>query len=251
MSNDDLVARLVRAVDDAGPLGAPPSARRQLTAVCATLRVALGAAACSVARLEDDQLVYEAADGAGADKIVGTRLSLRVGIASYVARTGRAMAIDQVQDDPRFARDVAERTGYSPTSMLVVPVIGGDGAALGVVSVLDRTAGDGDPLAVATAAAAHAALLLPSIDAIVRLGPGLLAALAALVESGDGDLAAALRVAADSEAERNADLDDDELSTSLLGVVAAMAELRTAGPRTAAGAERILAEVAALMRARR
>ena len=55
-------------------------------------------------------------------------------------------------------------------------------------------------------------------------------ALAALVETGDEDLAAALRVEADREAERNVDLDGDELSSSLLGVVAAMAELRAAGP---------------------
>ena len=90
-------------------------------------------------------------------------------MASYVARTGQALAIDQVQNDPRFAGEVAERTGYSPTSMLVVPVVGDDGTVSGVVSVLDRTTAVGDPLAVATAAAAHAALLLPSIDAIVRL----------------------------------------------------------------------------------
>ena len=47
-------------------------ARRQLGALCETVRVALGAAACSVARLDGDALVYEAAAGAGATRSSGS-----------------------------------------------------------------------------------------------------------------------------------------------------------------------------------
>ena len=80
----------------------------------------------SIARLHDDELVYEAADGAGGDAITGVRLPTSRGIAGYVARTGQSLVVDQVQSDPRFARDVAERVGYLPTSLIVVPVVDDD-----------------------------------------------------------------------------------------------------------------------------
>jgi GAF domain-containing protein len=42
-----------------------------------------------------------------------------------------------VQSDPRFARDVAEGTGYVPKGLMAVPLLH-DEAALGVLQVLDR-----------------------------------------------------------------------------------------------------------------
>ena len=43
------------------------------------------------------------------------------GLAGYVAVSGQALAIDEPASDPRFARDVAERTGYVPQTLLLVP----------------------------------------------------------------------------------------------------------------------------------
>src|SRR5262249_24176192 len=40
-------------------------------------------------------------------------------------------------NDPRFARDVAERTGYVPKGLMAVPLLH-DERALGVLQVLDR-----------------------------------------------------------------------------------------------------------------
>ena len=69
------------------------------------------------------------------------RLPSTRGIASYVARTGQALAVDTVTGVPRFARDVTQRTGYVPASVLAVPISAPDGDVAGVISVLDRTPG--------------------------------------------------------------------------------------------------------------
>ena len=47
------------------------------------------------------------------------------------------LAIDDVTQDPRFARDVAEDSGYVPKGLMAAPLLRGDGA-VGVLSVLDR-----------------------------------------------------------------------------------------------------------------
>ena len=244
MRRQDLVARLAAAADDLGELAAPADVRAQLTAMCTTLRQALAAAACSVARLDGDALVYEAADGEGAAEIVGVRLSVGRGLAGYVARTGQAMIVDQLHADKRFARDVAERTGYVPSSLLVVPVYGAGGEVVGVVSVLDRGATGGDALALATTVAAQAALLLPQVQAVATLGPVLLRAVADAGAAADpsAEWPAALRRAAAAGAAGAAGPSPDGLPELL----AALAELRVADPEVGRAAARIVADLAAL-----
>lgn len=142
--------------------------RAALTDVCAALRAVLGAAAVSVANVGPAGLEYVAADGAGASEIVGTTLTGGRGLASFVAATGQSLVIGRVDTDPRFARDVAEHTGYVPTAMLLVPILATDGEVGGVLSVLDRSAttlGDEDALAVAGRFADIAAhLLVPELQ---------------------------------------------------------------------------------------
>ena len=166
MRRADLLAQLVDAAVDVGPLLGATRWQRQLDAVCEAALVAFGAAAVSVARAHDDHLRYVAASGAGAESIVGTQLGLADGLAGFVAASGQAMVIDQPADDPRFARDVAERTGYVPESMLLVPVDDATGSVAGVLTVLDRTVSSGDALALGSAFAALAAEpLLAAADA--------------------------------------------------------------------------------------
>jgi GAF domain-containing protein len=45
--------------------------------------------------------------------------------------------IDDVGQDPRFAKDVAEDTGYVPSGLMAAPLLHEE-RALGVLSVLDR-----------------------------------------------------------------------------------------------------------------
>ncbi|MEY2554455.1 MAG: hypothetical protein QOC57_2315 [Ilumatobacteraceae bacterium] len=228
----DLLRRLAAVADDLGSIEAPFEGRRQLQALCRAARLALDSGSVSVARLELDTLVYEAADGHGGEAIVGTRLPISRGIAGYVARTCQALIIEQVAGDPRFARDIAERVGYVPDSILATPIVDERGDVMGVLSVLDRGRHSGDTLAIASAFADQASMLLPHIDLTVRLAPILFAALADAIEQTDQDLAAALRRQA-------ALLPDDTLE-----LAAVLAELRNLNPAARSAAVRLLSEFA-------
>ena len=85
--------------------------------------------------------MFEAASGRGADRVLGTVIPIGSGLAGWVVSSGQTLEISEVADDPRFARDVAEQTGYVPRSLLAAPLETRDGT-VGVVEVLDRGTGD-------------------------------------------------------------------------------------------------------------
>jgi GAF domain-containing protein len=111
-----------------------------VTSVCGLF----GAAAASVALVGTEAdpdaavLRYVASHGAGERRIVGVTVPVTRGIAGWVVTSGSPVAVTDVQRDQRFARDVAEATGYVPTTILAAPVLG-DEEPLGVISVLDPT----------------------------------------------------------------------------------------------------------------
>lgn len=86
---------------------------------------------------EADELVFEAVVGEGEDTLVGQRIPSDTGVAGFVLASGEPLVIEDVNSDPRFARDVAERSGYVPNGLMVVPLMRGE-SAIGVLSVLDR-----------------------------------------------------------------------------------------------------------------
>jgi GAF domain-containing protein len=140
-------------------------------------RAAFGAAACSVAVLDEDEgeLVYRAASGTGADAIVGVRLPVTRGVAGWVAVSGQPLAVSDLRTDRRFAQDVAESTAYVPQTLLAAPLMGPEGV-VGVLSVLDRDVereNAGRDLHLAASFAARAAALLT--DPTARRPPELLA----------------------------------------------------------------------------
>ena len=238
----NLTRQLAAAADALGPVVMPVEQHGQLVDLCTTIRLAVGAASVSIARIDGHELLYEAADGAGARNVTGLRLPSNSGIAGYVAHTGQSLVVDEVQADPRFARDVAERVGYVPTSILAVPVVDENDQVVGVISVLDRTVGVGDPLAVTSASARVAAPLLALSGTLARLGPLLVRAVADAVEHDETTLARALRRLAD-------DLppDDAEIAT----LAALMAELRLLPPATQQAIGRIVREAIGLTSSRR
>jgi GAF domain-containing protein len=136
---EDALAQLVAAVSNATASLEPPGHGELLQSAVDTARELFGAAACSVAIADEatEELVYRVASGAGSAEIVGVRLPLGRGIAGWVASSGSIIAVNDVTTDPRFARDVAESTGYVPTSILAAPLEAHD-RVLGVLSVLDR-----------------------------------------------------------------------------------------------------------------
>jgi GAF domain-containing protein len=94
-----------------------------------------GAASIALLDLDSNELVFEAATGAG--NIVNRRFPAQQGIVGWVVTMGEALAVADVQRDPRFAQDFAQSTGYVPTSLLAVPLIVNDDV-VGALEVLDK-----------------------------------------------------------------------------------------------------------------
>ena len=65
------------------------------------------------------------------------RIPSSTGIAGWVLSARTPLVIDDLQNDPRHARDVAEKTGYVPKGLMAVPLLH-DEHVLGVLQVLDR-----------------------------------------------------------------------------------------------------------------
>ena len=119
-------------------LAGEESHRALLQSIVDVARAIFGAKASSIFLLDDatDELVFEAVSGEGEGDLIGMRIPSSTGIAGWVLVTGQPIVIDDLQQDPRFARQAAERTGYVPQ--------GADGGAaangersLGVLQVLD------------------------------------------------------------------------------------------------------------------
>jgi GAF domain-containing protein len=120
-------------------LAAAAARRELLQSIVEVARAIFGATAASVAVLDEaaGDFVFEAVAGAGEGDLVGTRFRAGQGLAGAAAATGEPMVIDDLRADRRFARDVAEDTGYVPDAMMVAPLLRGE-RTLGVLSVLDR-----------------------------------------------------------------------------------------------------------------
>jgi tRNA A-37 threonylcarbamoyl transferase component Bud32/putative methionine-R-sulfoxide reductase with GAF domain len=143
----------------------PDAPRNLIEKVVRTAAGIFDAAAASIALVDQttDELVFQAAWGAGAKEIVGVRLPPGVGLAGSVIKSADALAVADCRSDPRFAERIARGTGYVPHTMLVVPLLR-DGRAVGVMSLLDRR--DGNPYTPSdiTRAALFGELALAALD---------------------------------------------------------------------------------------
>jgi GAF domain-containing protein len=131
----------------AGMLPPEESHRALLQSIVDVARAIFGAKASSIFLLdsETDELVFEAVSGEGAGELVGMRLPSSTGIAGWVLVTEQPIVIDDLQQDPRFARQAAEHTGYVPKALMAVPLVNGE-TTLGVLQVLDRAGGRVGPI---------------------------------------------------------------------------------------------------------
>lgn len=132
---------LVLALEAGGRALFPASNDELLQSIVEAAARIFGAAAASMALIDEraGELVFRVAYGAGSEAVVGMRIPLDQGIAGYVANTGQPIAISNVQNDPRFSRGTAEKTGYVPKSILAMPLIADD-RVIGVIEVLDKIA---------------------------------------------------------------------------------------------------------------
>jgi GAF domain-containing protein len=129
----------LRAAVAAGVLAAEESYVALLRSIVEVARAIFAARASSIFLLDEerDELVFEAIAGEGSDTLVGTRFPSSTGIAGWVLVTRQPLVLEDVSEDPRFAREAAEATGYVPRGLMAVPLLH-DERALGVLEVLDR-----------------------------------------------------------------------------------------------------------------
>jgi len=129
----------LRAAVAAGVLGSEARFRGLLRSVVEVARAIFAARASSVLLLDEEanELVFEAVVGEGEEKLLGMRFPAGTGVAGWVLATRTPLVLEDVERDPRFAKDVAEGTGYVPQGLMAVPLLH-DERALGVLEVLDR-----------------------------------------------------------------------------------------------------------------
>jgi GAF domain-containing protein len=182
-----------------GPLGTEAGRRELLQSIVELTLSAFGAKACSIMRFDEqtDELVFEAVAGEGAGTLVGRRIPSRTGIAGWSLASEEPIVIAEVLDDPRFARDVAEETGYVPRKLAVYPLLYEE-RSLGVLNVLDQGADEQlrpADLGLLGRFAAHAAMALAVVEATRRaqalraeggVGGATLAGIARALDSAEG-----------------------------------------------------------------
>ena len=129
----------LRAAVAAGALGSEEAYRELLQSIVEVARAIFGARASSVFLFdeESDELVFEAVAGEGAGDLIGQRFPSSTGIAGWVLVTRQPLVVEELDKDPRFAREAAESTGFVPKGLMAVPLLH-DENALGVLEVLDR-----------------------------------------------------------------------------------------------------------------
>jgi len=129
----------LRAAVAAGVVGSEEAFHALLSAIVEVARSIFGARASSILLLDEEteELVFAAVVGEGEQHLLGLRFPAGKGIAGWVLATRTPLVLEDVQQDPRFAGDVAEDTGYVPSGLMAAPLLHEEGA-LGVLEVLDR-----------------------------------------------------------------------------------------------------------------
>ena len=129
----------LRAAVAAGVLAGEQARGALLQSIADVARAIFRARASSIMTHDPSarELEFAAVSGEGSSELVGKRLPDSTGIAGWVLSAREPVVIEDVASDPRFARDVADSTGYVPRGLMAAPLLS-DERALGVLSVLDR-----------------------------------------------------------------------------------------------------------------
>ena len=129
----------LKAAVAAGVLASEDAHRRLLHATVEVARGIFSARASSIFLYDEetDELVFEAVAGEGSETLIGQRIPSSTGIAGWVLVTRQPLVLEDVTQDPRFAKDVAETTGFVPRGLMAVPLLHEEDA-VGVLEVLDR-----------------------------------------------------------------------------------------------------------------
>ena len=182
----EVLASLATAV---GPALAPVDYVDQLSELAESVRLALGAQACSIALLDEheENLVFTAASGAGADSVVGLTVPVGVGIAGWVVSSGQSLEITRGGQATRASPATwPSAPATCPAAILAAP-LETENQVLGAVEVLDRDAdrpGSDRDMTILDFFARHAAVAVESARLFSDMGRLLLTALASTTDDG-------------------------------------------------------------------
>jgi len=93
---------------------------------------------------ESGELFFEVATGEKGEKLKEMRLGIGEGIAGWVAHSGEAVLVDDVQNDPRFFKGADMFSEYTTRTMVAAPVKLGD-RILGVLQAVNKQGGTFTP----------------------------------------------------------------------------------------------------------
>lgn len=240
--------RLLLAIEASGRAILPSSNDELLQTIVEAAAQLFGAAAASIALVNEKQqtLDFKVSTGIGREEVVGMRIPLDQGIAGYVAMTGQPMAISNVQQDPRFVQETAEKTGYVPRSILAMPLLSGD-RVIGVIEVLDKISAPSfgmQDMELLGIFARQAALAIHASQQYEQLGEALLHGLKDLVKTEGGP---EIEEALDRLAERP---DEDERAADLMALADLFKSIYELGEAERKACLRILAAFADYTRSR-
>lgn len=123
----------------AGTIASPVTHSRLLEMIVETAAHVIFARAAALFLIDEEaqELVFEVALGGQAEEVRRFRVPLGHGIAGLVAVSGQPMAVSDAERDPRQAADIARSVGYTPESILCVPLFYDD-QIIGVLELLDK-----------------------------------------------------------------------------------------------------------------
>ena len=182
----------LRAAVAAGVIGADDAYGSLLRSIVEVARAIFSAQRSSIFLLDEetDELVFEALAGDEEQGLIGTRIPSSTGIAGWTLVTRQPLVIENLEEDARHSREVAEQTGYVPKGIMSVPLLVEE-RALGVLQVLDRPQRPGFSLQEMELLGLFANQAAIALDLLQRSRRA-----KAALESGGGDVAVVARVAA-------------------------------------------------------
>lgn len=135
----EVFARALREATLAGTIVDPVPHSQLLELIVSVAARVLKSRAASLSLLDEgtDELVFEVAVGEGSSAVKQFRVPVGYGIAGRVAQSGQPILSNDVANDPRHARDIAQGSGLLPRNLLCVPLFLGD-HLIGVVEVVDK-----------------------------------------------------------------------------------------------------------------
>lgn len=122
-----------------GSIASPVTHLRLLEMIVETAAHVISARAAALFLIDEEaqELVFEVALGSKGEEVKKFRVPLGHGIAGLVAVSGQPMAVSDAERDPRQATDIARSVGYTPQSILCVPLFYHD-QIIGVLELLDK-----------------------------------------------------------------------------------------------------------------